>query len=196
MLRTFAYKSFCALAAAALCWSCAETTVTPAAKNAFSGTIDGFAYSATSVAATRDSNNLVIITGTINNDGTFSLYFKEDGSLVHPVETAGTFINFTQRLDSLFHIDPPLADSVLADSLVNGLSDLLSSGAELLSPADCFLFYQIGRSLYYSTAGQLEVSELDETLRRISGDLDISVVNFTGGRKQLAATLEEIEYVE
>jgi hypothetical protein len=97
-------------------------------------------------------------------------------------------------LDSLASLNPPIEDSLVLDSLANGLQELLANAEDPLSFDRCFLFYIIGDFIYYSDGGQFLLTGFDEELNRISGTLNIRLVNFFGGRKQLTAVLEDIEF--
>jgi len=172
------------------------TTIDPVAKNSVTGSVEGTAFTADDLEAEKDSNNVFSIKGTINRDASFSLYIKDDGSSFHPVEQEGAFRDFAEHLESLFNSSPPLADSVLQDSLRSGLEILLSDTENLLAPNHSFMFYTVGGLIYYSLDGSYTMTDLDEELNRINGSLNIRLSNFFGGRKDMEAVFDDVQFYQ
>jgi len=166
----------------------------PLAKNSISGTVEGTPFVATDIVAVKDSNQIFSIKGIINSEASFSLYFKDDGSSAHPIEEEGAFRDLADRLEDLFNADPPLADSVLQDSLTAGLADLLSDTENLLAPNHSFMFYTVGGLIYYSLDGNYIMDELNPELKRLNGTLNVRLSNFFGGRKDMEAVLEDVQF--
>ena len=177
--------------------SCKDNIVViPLAENSITGNVEGTTFTATDIEAAKDSNNLFTISGTINSDANFTLYFREDGSFNHPIEQDGSFSDLAEYLENLFNTDPPLADSLLLDSLLSGIEDILSDTDNLLSPNYSFVFYTIGGVIYYSLYGDFVVDAIDQELNRIDGTLTVKLGNFFGGRKDFMAVMEDIQFYE
>jgi len=175
--------------------SCNDDQAVPAAANRITGLVDGTAFTANEVETIRDTTGLISVTGAIQSDARFTLYFREDGSGLHPVEQDGAFSGLAEQLDNLFNADPPLPDSLLQDSLLSGLEDLLANSGELLGPAYSFLFYNVGGLVYYSLNGLMEVPVWDEELNRFSGSLDMRLANFRNGRKDISMELDDLQII-
>lgn len=184
----------CLTAIAALS-SCNDDTAVPEAANRITGLVDGTPFEAAEVETLRDSTGLVSVSGAIQGDARFTLYFREDGSGIHPVEQDGAFSGLAEQLDNLFNADPPLPDSLLQDSLISGLEDLLANSGELLGPAHSFLFYNVGGLVYYSLNGLMEVPVWDDELNRFSGTLDMRLANFRNGRKDISMELDDLQII-
>ena len=171
-------------------------TVIPNAENAVSGNVDGTSFAATNVSAILDTTGIYIISATINSDAQLSLYFKDGQVENHDVQTSGAFREFLDQLDSLIALDPPIEDSLILDSLATGLAELLAGDDDPLGDDKCFLFYVIGDFIYYSETGNFQLTEFDEELNRLSGELNIGLINFSEGRKDLNALLNDIQVIE
>lgn len=176
--------------------SCSDSGSASMPLQAFTGTIDGASFTGTEIEAVLDSNGIYLISGLVNADAAFNLYFREDGSLIHPVETSGSFRAFTDRIDSLFQMEPSLSEEALSDSLIHGLSELLAHGEDLLAPDRCFFYYQVAGALYFSDGGTLTITSYDFENQRIHATLDLSLVNLSGGRKSLTGTFDDILYTQ
>jgi hypothetical protein len=176
--------------------ACEEAATFPAARNSISGQLDGTAFTARNVLCVKDTNDVLTISGRIRDDVRFNISFVDEFATEHPVQTEGGFLEFIDVLDSLYNIDPPIEDSLILDSLANGLLELLASDEEPLAPDRSFAFYILGDFIYYSESGSLTIDELDTGTGRFSGTMDIRLVNFFGGRKQWNAELDDIRILE
>lgn len=176
--------------------SCDDAAVFPEAQNLITGTVDGTEYTAANVRAFRDSNQVFTISGRINEDAGFTIYYTNETVQEHPVQTAGNFVEFIETLDSLADVQPPISDSLILDSLATGLLALLESVDDPLAPDRSFAFYLIGDVIYFSVGGGLTVTSFDAENKRITGTLDIRLKNFLGGQKDWTAVIEDVRFFE
>ena len=187
-------------------YSCSETAeVTPAAKNILSGEIAGTAFTSTILAA-AESEGFHSITGNVNVDANFQLFFRGNGLTNHPIATTGVFV---ETIDILGEI----SDSIISqasnpnfdtDSALTELTNFFSEKIDsifadttdiILQENEAFMFYIIEETIYYSNSGSLNINRLDEELYRIDGDFDIELMNLPGGTKELTGIIEDLEFV-
>ena len=195
--RTVTYgRMFCLAALSLVLFSCSNTTtVIPAAANIFAGTADGTAFTAELVTATKDTSGLVTISGNIQSDALFSFYFFDGAPGDYPVSISGVLAQLIETLDSIATLDPETQDTIIT-ILATEFNELVESGAPILNEFECFGFFILNDFLYYTKTGFLSISARDEDLRRINGTLDVEWINLLGGRKNMTATFEDIEYFE
>ena len=172
-----------------------QDPVTPSARNSLAGTIDGTSFSAVINTGVRNSSGVFQVGGNVNEDANLILSFRNEAVENHPVQIDGNLGVLLETLDSLAAVLPGLEDTVSLDSLVSGLEELLSTDDEFLDQDGSVLFYVIGNVVYYSESGLFRLTDIDPELQRISGTLDMTLVNFTGGRKSLIATMEDVQYL-
>lgn len=183
------------LLAAMLALTSCQDPVSPAARNLLEGTIDGTSFSAIINTGVRDSSGVFQVGGNVNTDANLILSFRNEEVENHDVQIDGNLGVLLDVLDSLASVLPGLEDSISLDSLVTGLEDLLTTDEEFLDQDGSVLFYVIGNVVYYSESGLFRLTDIDTDLQRISGTIDMTLINFTGGRKSLVATLEDVQYL-
>jgi hypothetical protein len=181
--------------------------VIPAAINRVSGTVDGtyFETKTTEVATVRN-DELFAVTGIINEEVQFALYFRGSELGTHVVSDTGVFV---QTIDYLRDVAQILLEEIggsggsldsipiaLIDSLNTAFDEIFADSASVLGNNEAFMFYVVNENIYYSRSGNLELTAIDTVLNRMSGTFEIELRNLPQGRKNLVGTFEELQYFE
>lgn len=193
-ISIYLLAAFCCLGVALQ--SCNNTeTVIPVAANIFTGEIDGTAFTAENILAARDTSDLVSISGSINEDALFLLYFYGSEPGNYPVGSSESLDQILATLDSISSLDPLTQDSTIA-ILLEQISEITQSGEDILAPGESFGFYVLNNFVYYTSSGEMNLTANDRTLLRLAGNTGISWLNFLGGRKNMTADFEDVGYTE
>ncbi len=184
-----------------------DNNVIPAAQNIFKGEVDGTSFQVdTSEIASIKNEDLFAVSGIINSDVEFSLYFRGATTSTHEVTDTGIFINTVEYIKTVAEtlLDEVVqsggnVDSIpvtLFDSISVQFEDVFTDSTQILGTNEAFMFYFINSNIYYSSDGFVELTEIDSSLNRISGNFEIELSNLPGGTKNLVGIFEEIEYSE
>ncbi len=183
-----------------------DSSVIPNALNSFKGVAEGTSFTAELASAT-DTDELYIITGIINSDASFILYFKGNNLVEHPIDTSGPLVETVNILNAIadsilnqitnpdFNLDTALAE--LNEVFTENLDSVFqANNNQVLIENHSFLFYVINNSIYYSKSGLIELTRYDAELNRIDGNFNIELRNLSQGVKSFEGDFEDVEFTK
>lgn len=204
MLMKTLYQLFIAVCLVASFAACKSENVVPAAQNIVKGIADDTEFTATNVSGVLN-NNVYTISGAIENEVSFQLFFQGNNFEQKTVASTGPFFQVIEIIDDVIS---EIGSNILnpnfnIDSATTALNELYStqidsilndSTTTLLQPNECFVFYNLGRAFYYSKEGNMALTSINEETMRFDGDFDFVLNNLQEGEKPFSGNFEDVQY--